>query len=165
VKHVTRTAKAWLGLLAMAILASLAGCGAAGDHHSEDDHLEHHVPAHRPHDLAEAVTQISQRWPRLEASPGLAGEERAIALAELADIVRWLPELAADSDMEEGPWNRVHAISAQLLTRLSPSISRARDQPPLSPWSEVSALVDELAMLAPLASDSTDATQEPAADE
>ncbi|QDU30257.1 hypothetical protein ETAA8_53760 [Anatilimnocola aggregata] len=103
-----------LGLLSL--VGGIVGCGSE----AKSDHLEHHVPAHRPHDLGEAVQVILVRWEALErewqADPVAARQK----LSELIDIVRWLPEIAADSDLAEADWNRVQAISNAWLDDLVP---------------------------------------------
>ncbi len=49
-----------------------------------------------------------------EAGPSAGQKTLAIAL----DIANWLPEIAADSDMPETPWNEVNAQSAATRGRL-----------------------------------------------
>jgi hypothetical protein len=75
--------------------------------------LEHHVPEHKPHSLHAAIDQIELRYDALaEGEVPRAG--RTARLKELVDIVRWLPELAGDTDLPEGPWNVVEQVSQQL---------------------------------------------------
>ena len=42
---------------------------------------------------------------------------------ELNDIVRWLPDVAADSDMSKQSWNSVKETSTQLVKVLEPIVS------------------------------------------
>jgi len=50
------------------------------------------------------------------------------AADEMVDIVRWLPELAADSDLTEEPWNRVDQLSLRLEEILTAVLAQERDQ-------------------------------------
>ncbi|MCA9206655.1 MAG: hypothetical protein KDA59_26555, partial [Planctomycetales bacterium] len=49
---------------------------------------------------------------------------------ETHDIVRWLPELAAYSDLEEQPWNRVYASSLRLDSIMNDVLSAPHDDRP-----------------------------------
>ena len=50
------------------------------------------------------------------------------ALQEMNDLVRWLPDLAADSDLKEEPWNRVHAATNALAVILTEASSQNGDE-------------------------------------
>jgi hypothetical protein len=45
---------------------------------------------------------------------GTSPEDKSLQFA--LDIANWLPEIAADCDMPEAPWNKVNAQSAVLVT-------------------------------------------------
>lgn len=137
----------WLWLIAAALI--LAGCGrAAADH---DEHLEHHVPPHRPANFAAATAAIPRRWHTLEII-GQAGDPAAQRqrLDELLDIIRWLPELAGDSDLPEEPWDRVNALAQELHAHLRTAAERWPHDPSakLPPLSDSQPLLDELKQLA-----------------
>ncbi|MDX1948047.1 MAG: hypothetical protein SFU86_21795 [Pirellulaceae bacterium] len=100
-------------ILLAVVLAASAGCRRAGASH--DDHLEHHVPPHKPPDLRAAIDQIDERTHALEHAQSQPAAEVAPQLRELLDIVRWLPELAGDSDLAEADWNQVEQASRQML--------------------------------------------------
>jgi hypothetical protein len=118
---------------------ALAGCRDAHDENGHDhdhghnhdhdhDHAEHVDPAHRPADFPEAVARL------------LAGHEAAAAalaagrndaahdehLPILSDLARWLPEIAADSDLPEAAWNRV-AQAASTLQSVYESVHTTLD--------------------------------------
>lgn len=113
-----------LFLVAIAAVGPCLGCRRAPSSH-DHHHLEHHTPAHKPANLVAGAAAISRRWQMLEAI-GDAGERstRLERWTELTDIIRWLPELAADSDMPEDSWNRVNSLSEQLLSRWEPALDR-----------------------------------------
>jgi hypothetical protein len=46
----------------------------------------------------------------------------------MGDLVRWLPALAADSDLEERPWNQVHTVANQLEVILTDASSKNGDE-------------------------------------
>lgn len=95
--------------LILLLLAVLAGCGRAPD---EDRHLEHVIPAHKPHSYAETVDQLQQRVQALSHTG--SGSDRTVPLEELGDIIRWLPELAADSDLRKLQWEQARDIAARM---------------------------------------------------
>ncbi len=48
-----------------------------------------------------------------KGQPAAAPDEKTLNIA--LDIANWLPEIAAESDMPEKPWNEVNARSAALV--------------------------------------------------
>lgn len=104
-------------LLVLALgLFLLPGCSSE----EHDDHLEHHIPEHKPADFSRAVTEIQRRTDELRIADKFSPADRATKVNELFDIIRWLPELAGESDMPEEPWNKVNAISRSLAAALEP---------------------------------------------
>lgn len=107
-----------LGFGAVAWLAAtMPGC-SQHDHDHDDDHepgIGHHIPDHRPGDVAVAVRQIRRRISELNWTPPADARESAQRhIHELADILRWLPELAADSDMGEREWDELNGLAHRL---------------------------------------------------
>lgn len=49
------------------------------------------------------------------------------ALQEMYDVVQWLPDLAADSDLEEEPWNRVDRVSRRYQALLAAALAQSGD--------------------------------------
>lgn len=106
------------------LLLSQNGCGQADpDAHAEDHHLEHFVPHHKPANFAESVEDIEHRSEHLTAHAGHGHDDEAEEFQELLDIVDWIPELAADSDLNEAAWQQAvdagQQLSHQLATRTS----------------------------------------------
>lgn len=101
------------------VLTVIVGCGSHDDHH-EDEHLEHFVPAHKPVDYSALVEQLEKRIAQ-QTLPSGSGEgaadaaQSATARQELIDILGWIPELAADSELRKQEFEA--AVSAG--TRLS----------------------------------------------
>jgi hypothetical protein len=108
-------------LLLAACLIAAAGCRGGqspGEAEAPEDHAGHVIPAHKPKDFPSAVRrlrelngQITSKLADGKARSLVAEKTLPIAL----DIANWLPEIAADSDMPEFPWNAVNERSAALV--------------------------------------------------
>ena len=121
-------ARLWTAIVAVAVLTAVAGCTGSTASTAEDDgRLEHHVPAHKPATFAAAVDQIQARCESL--ATGAADSPSPQNWSELLDIVRWLPELAGDSDLQRADWEVVQRVSRQLEAILQPQASAARLSP------------------------------------
>lgn len=71
---------------------------------------EHHgIPPHKPATFTAAWEALSQR---LSDPPH--PETAAKAHAELLDIIRWLPELAAETDLPRAAWEDVQRLALAL---------------------------------------------------
>lgn len=100
-------------VLAAATCCYAVGCLAAQD--EEAEHLEHHIPAHKPETLVAAIAELERRNPTaMSQAESTADAERD--RAELRDIIGWLPELAADSDLRKADWDSVQQLSTELAT-------------------------------------------------
>lgn len=134
-----------LTLLALAGLAALSGClrghgSGAGTH---DEEAEHHVPAHRPADLSAAVQRLRELHRELETGDPVRPAAELDAGAEYRDIVVWLPELAADSDLPRAPWERIQQFSRDLVQLLEP-VWRAESTTRQAAYRRQAAAVSEL---------------------
>lgn len=118
-----------IGLL---LLIAAGGCQT-----DTGEEAEHHFPAHQPIDYPSAVARMREVHQEILDGPLVARDapvlrehhghddhddaepEQLDALLEMSDLVNWLPDLAADSELEEEPWNRVYSISnrLQVITR------------------------------------------------
>lgn len=97
-------------LATLSICLLLSSCQT----HGEVEHLEHVTPEHKPASYAGAVVQLQQRFAKaLDGT--LAEHHRTPRLAQLADIIRWLPEIAAESDLKKYDWEQVEQISQRLM--------------------------------------------------
>lgn len=91
---------------------SVAGCGSSES--EEDHHMEHFVPAHKPASFKGAVDALTERTSHLKLHVGDSGEIVQQELGELADIIGWIPELAADSDLNEQDWTQAVQVSGKM---------------------------------------------------
>jgi len=110
------------------LLGLLVGFGCdskSGSTSGVSDQEHEHFPAHWP----ESIFRASQRIDGILAAPGAmplgatpfgatsvgseTGTQTLTSVAELADLVGWLPILAADSDLGREDFSRIDAWSAQ----------------------------------------------------
>jgi hypothetical protein len=106
-------------LVAVTCLLLLQGCREGYRQHAgdgeEDEHRGHVIPAHKPRTFPDAVRRLRELNARLGSSISGGNESREGASQPLEfalDIAIWLPEIAADSDMPEEPWNKINAMAA-----------------------------------------------------
>lgn len=107
-------------LLAVAVAAccGLAGCTSSAE--TEDEHLEHHVPAHYPASYEKAVQALYRRIDRIEREFTSDKSTNLVTpLTELTDILAWMPEIAAASDLRRSEWEDVQKIARELETTLA----------------------------------------------
>jgi hypothetical protein len=105
----------------------LIGCGgclpAASSSNStnapaDDYQSSHGVAAHRPASFAAAIAQLTDRQAAfLSDDPPTAA---ATAMQELQDIVRWLPELAGETDLRRADWEAVQRLANELQSVVDP---------------------------------------------
>ncbi len=99
-------------------LLALVGC--QGEHspgESEEDHVGHVIPAHKPKAFPQAVVRLRELNDQFlrDGVAGKAGSSRDDKSLHIAlDIAKWLPEIAADSEMPEAPWDDVNNRSATI---------------------------------------------------
>lgn len=131
----------------MCCAMSVAGCGAVEESH-DDEHLEHFVPAHKPRDFVELVEQLALRVPQLAsaASPG-GDEDHAMAVQEMSDIIGWIPELAADSELIKADFESAVATGNKLSAVYSEGIGSTNAK--AVDIAEFEPLIDELRKLVP----------------
>jgi hypothetical protein len=113
---------------------------------------EHHAPAHHPGDYAAAVVRLEELHE--EILSGRTRPEGSLdAFAEWEDLVRWLPGLAAETDLAEEPWNRVADISDAWTARIAalraepPERRRAVYESQADPWRRALADLTQAAAL------------------
>lgn len=98
---------------------ALSGCSQSdADDHANDHHLEHFVPHHKPANFDAAVRQIDERTEHLSLHAGHRHGDEGEELQELLDVVNWIPELAADSDLNESEWNQANAAKKTMAKKL-----------------------------------------------
>ncbi|WP_147868603.1 hypothetical protein [Stieleria maiorica] len=101
-------------VLLVAITTTLAGC--TSDDAPKASHFEHdhEVAAHWPDGLADAVAKIQHRLDGADSDPAEIQRQRD----QLADIVNWIPEIAADTDLSEQAWIPIDSAAASLAANL-----------------------------------------------
>ena len=132
--------------LTAALLLTLCMISNIGCSEGEEQHLEHFVPAHKPESFSELVEQI---FNRVEAVASVDSDVDASSLKELKEIIEWIPELAADSDLRKADWEHAVALGVRLqalwTTCFGPQASSSDRQ---SAVEKFSVLQDELRQLA-----------------
>lgn len=114
--------------LLVAVVAA-AGCTRSGpmasteaesEEKSSHEGHEHHVPQHKPGDLPDAIRSLRGRCAEL-LKDRRADQPTVFArqFGETNDIVGWLPELAADSDLGRAEWENVNDVSKRLTEELA----------------------------------------------
>jgi hypothetical protein len=107
-----------LAVLAAACLLAVSGCGSANapgaTEAPREEHIGHVIPAHKPKSFPDAVRRLRELNDALSGDRD-SGTKSLGGLQIALDIANWLPEIAADSDMPETPWNEVNTRSARLV--------------------------------------------------
>jgi len=99
-----------ISLLLLVFLSLVVGCGV-----EERESLyesDHTVPAHWPNDVADSIVKMEERVTRLHNQPDQK------TTSELADIIGWVPEIAADSELTEEEWAPLYEASTRLTNRV-----------------------------------------------
>lgn len=106
------------------LVCATTGCveGRTSNHE-----LEHQTPPHWPRGLTDAAEKIETR---LNAITG-AGSQSQQARAELTEIVSWLPEVAADTPLNEVDWNKIHAACGEIERVMAVTGDTTRYEPQL----------------------------------
>jgi DNA uptake protein ComE-like DNA-binding protein len=114
--------RSWLFLIAVA----LTGC--QGESHESLHEADHFTPLHWPADLADAVQKIDDRLSQLQKAGAeqAASEQAKLTQKELVDIVGWMPEVSADSFIDESQWIPINEASLE-LSSLLPGMSLPMD--------------------------------------
>ncbi|MFO1002023.1 MAG: hypothetical protein U0936_16945 [Planctomycetaceae bacterium] len=131
------------------VLIAVIGCNSQEAQH-EDEHLEHFVPAHKPTDYAALVDQLETRIAQQTQSTGsgdgtpTAGQS-ATQRQELMDIIGWIPELAADSELQKKDFEMAVSAGAKLSLALGFETPGAGSPP--ADHSSIPKLLEELKAL------------------
>ena len=101
-------------ILVLSSVLLLGGCAdeeTAKTSHFEDDH---EVAPHWPQDLADVAVKIRERLDAAESNPD---QSQQIA-QEVADLVGWIPEVAADTNLSEQDWIPLDQAAESLAANL-----------------------------------------------
>ena len=102
-------------LFALGLFAFVAGCSEDKESLHEIDHV---VPAHWPKDMADAADKIRKRLSIVKSD-----SSQKQARKELRDLIEWVPEIVADTDLAEKQWLPIHGLSEALRLHLLPVCS------------------------------------------
>lgn len=92
--------------LLISLIGCLLGCGQSKESLHEMDHV---TPAHWPNTLEDAAAKIRER---LAATQSIdKPNDNNVAFEELSDLIGWVPEIAADTDLQEAEWNKLYEAS------------------------------------------------------
>jgi len=132
----------WL-LTAAVLLCLTSGCGRSqsdDEHEHEHEHSHHARPAHKPDNFHELPRELQRRLSRDESGAVRPSQRRQ---QQLREIVGWIPELAADSDLRRAGFDT--AVSQQpKFQQVLDEIAAGRS-PDMAVWN---AAVDQLQQLA-----------------
>ena len=107
-------------LSTLLMLISSTGCSEAGSplfggsgSGDEEEHLEHVIPPHKPRKCRDLVSAISDRVSQLAAESSTP-DRKIVLRQELNDVIAWIPETAADSDLLKSDWEKAADIGRKL---------------------------------------------------
>lgn len=146
------------GVRMLLVIMSLLGMVGCQSRSSTSEHLgeeAHDLPAHRPVSFAAAVEDLPRRLAMLEATSNSEHSARLEQLHELEDILRWLPELASDSDLRKSDWEKATKASSELEDLLRPWLLQVSEKP--VPHPDCSAILERLKHLAKKSQESQEA--------
>lgn len=109
-----------LGIVLSGILLA-AGCDSEPSVKTSLFEHDHEVAEHWPDDFADSAVKLRQRLDRSNDEPADAVE------AEIADIVSWVPEIAADTDLPEQDWIPLDNAAESLMANLRASGNQLTD--------------------------------------
>ena len=102
-------------LTALVIAVSLCGCGSGTADQADIDPGwkldEHGNPEFKPVDFEDAIGELKSRFGEIASLP--AGESSGPA-RQFRQIVRWLPEFAADTPIRRAGWEDLAARTARM---------------------------------------------------
>tara|TARA_R110002167_G_scaffold169965_1_gene367913 strand:- start:651 stop:1124 length:474 start_codon:yes stop_codon:yes gene_type:complete len=96
------------------LLSLQTGCTQTAESSTEDQHLEHHIPGHKPKSYTATVRELDTRMRWLLNHKQEEGSQEK--QQELGEIIDWIPELAADSELKHRDWDEVKQSSTELMT-------------------------------------------------
>lgn len=100
------------------LLSGFAGCSSV-----EHEEAEHHDPEHYPAEFSDAVAKLRLYREQLgDAASDAKTKEQAAQFG--LDTWRWLPPLAASTDMPEAQWNQVDDLSLEYETQFVSSAGK-----------------------------------------
>ena len=98
-------------ILAASIGILCIACGGCSSEENQtDDHAHHHeIAEHMPRSLGDLCGKIRDRLKHLKSD-----QSDADVKAELADLISWAPEFAADTNIDESRWIPIYESSEEI---------------------------------------------------
>ncbi|MEC9116371.1 MAG: hypothetical protein VX607_05850, partial [Planctomycetota bacterium] len=93
--------------------------GHEDEHDHEHHHVDHLIPDHYPDDFYAAAQRLSELVEAFSIGKKVKSKGGVSAEKEYSDLLRWLPELAADTDLLEPEWNEVDQFSTEATEEYS----------------------------------------------
>ncbi|MEI7699785.1 MAG: hypothetical protein WCK86_08325 [Planctomycetia bacterium] len=150
VRQITSVRPLLYGLAAVLICLQLPGCDSVNGTGDQDMELsmesEHSAPAHKPADFESLVAELERRFTELSmSSVQRDGDGRGLQTTELQDIVKWIPELAASSELQRKEFEKAVLCSQMLIQILDSNQVRqsGENRDWKKPVGELRALVPE----------------------
>ena len=149
----------WCCITLISCTLTLSGCGSSAESHEDEhhsEHLEHFVPAHKPATFADLVDQLALRTQKLceTSRSSNGGGEQQTAMQEFSDIIGWIPELAADSELMKADFESVvatgNSITVVFAETLRTQQTKSFDAATIEPH------IEELRKLVPLSQNQKD---------
>lgn len=109
--HLTRNCRR---IILIACLFMIVGCHSEHDEHDEESHF----PPHWPKSFLDASDRLNQISTNPENTQPLAENLEQ----ELTDLIDWLPELIADSDLSKEDFDKVDSWAYPIANDLKKSI-------------------------------------------
>jgi hypothetical protein len=119
-------------------LLALGGC-----HRGHVEEAEHHTPAHKPADVPAAVDRLLELHIEI-VNEHLREPSELDAFTEAYDVARWLPELAADSDLPEGPWNKLDRAASDFVGILVALLRVEEDEARRAAYHEQERMIEQV---------------------
>ncbi len=140
-RHIFRSQRL---LISAVFLAGSIGCFSTFQESKEAHEAGHSVPAHKPDSFSAALTAIADRQQQLTGEDWSTGvDSRTVLLQELRDIVGWLPELAAQTDLEKPDWDRIQRLTQSLLSQINASVQQKQTWQLPDNWQELLVLAEK----------------------
>lgn len=98
----------FIALLAGATSLMFVGCAQDAE---PPEHVHHEFPEHRPANLKEAVDALKLRSWELANRGGKIG---SLEFGHFVDIIGWVPEMAADSDLKKADWESANTAAEHM---------------------------------------------------
>src|SRR5258708_36989171 len=95
----------------------VAGCDTLEPELAAGDGV-HPFPEYRPASFTDGVRAVRSRLAKLSAEGAIENRQQfAREAQQLRDVIQWLPELAAETDLRKADWDRAHAAARRLAAR------------------------------------------------